>query len=441
MQRRRAPLRLLTLLVAFGAGGLCNASVGTAWASSYRGLDVFARVLAHVENSYVDEIPSERLIYGAIKGMLEVLDPYSVFLEPVELSSIRDDAAGEFGGLGIELSEEADGQAILVVAPLEGTPASRAGILAGDRILAIDGESTAGMSVFRAVERSRGKPGTEVTLRLMREGFTAPRDFTLKRDVVRLVSVESTLYPDGYGYVRIKHFQEQTDDALGKALQRLREENGGKLSGLILDLRNNPGGLLDQAVRVSDRFLREGTIVSTEGRGGRPLELQRAHEKGTEPDYPLIVLVNGGSASASEIVAGALQDHGRALVMGTPTFGKGSVQTVIDLNDGSGLKLTIARYFTPKHRSIQGVGILPDVIVEERVEPRPTPPKDALPEKAPGKKAPRAEADHIKTNRVGSDAQLLAALAQLQHQPILGEGPGAAPAKVQSEPPGDRASN
>lgn len=414
MFRRRIPL-LLSLLVSFGAGGLCTASMGTAWASGYRSLDVFARVLAHVENSYVDEIDDTRLIYGAIKGMLSVLDPYTIFLAPDELATIRDDTAGEFGGLGIELSEQEGEAGLVVVAPLDDTPASRAGIQAGDQILAIDGEPTEGMTIHGAVKLTRGSPGTKISLRIMREGFTAPRTFELRRAVVRLQSVEARLYPDGYGYVRIKHFQEKTDDALGKALVRLRKENGDKdLKGLVLDLRNNPGGLLDQAVRVADRFLAKGVIVSTRGRGGRPMEIQRAHQAGTEPNYPLVVLVNEGSASASEIVAGALQDHGRAVVMGTNTFGKGSVQTVIDLEDGSGLKLTIARYYTPKQRSIQGVGIVPDVHVEPiAVGPAIAPVLPPEPGIAPKEKEARLGTEGV------VDRQLRAALDSLQR-----EGPG-----------------
>lgn len=364
--RRFSIPRLGTIALAFVAGVVFHASIGQAWASSYRKLDVFARVLAYVENNYVDEIDGDALMYGAIKGMLSSLDPHTVFLPPDEYQAVRSDTSGEFGGLGVEISVGEEG--LLVVAPIDDTPAARAGIQPGDRILAIDGESTKGISVPGAVKKMRGALGSKVTLTILREGFSAPRDFALLRDRVRIRSVESKLYDGGYGYVRIKSFQDRTDAHLGKALERLKKENGGELKGLVLDLRNNPGGLLDQAVRVADRFLSEGLIVSTEGRGGRPLEQERAHAAGTEPDYPIIVLVNGGSASASEIVAGALQDHGRAAILGTTTFGKGSVQTVIDLDDGSGLKMTVARYYTPKKRSIHGKGIDPDYVVSERPE-------------------------------------------------------------------------
>ena len=353
-----------TLLLAFVAGVAFHASIGTAAAAGYGKLDVFARVLAFVENNYVDDVDGDQLIYGAIKGMLSSLDPHTIFLPPDEYKAMRADTSGEFGGLGVEIAAGED--SLVVVAPIDDTPAARAGIQAGDKILAIDGETTRGMSVPVAVRRMRGELGTKVTLLLMREGFEAPLQLALLRDRVRVQSVEWRLYPEGRGYVRIKSFQERTDEHLGKALASLKEANGGKeLQGLVIDLRNNPGGLLDQAVRVADRFLGEGLIVSTQGRGGKELEASRAHLAGTEPAYPLVLLVNGGSASASEIVAGALQDHGRAVLLGTKTFGKGSVQTVIDLDDGSGLKLTIARYYTPEHRSIHGKGIEPDLLLAE----------------------------------------------------------------------------
>ncbi|WP_373045011.1 S41 family peptidase [Vulgatibacter sp.] len=360
---RRLP-HLASLFCAFVAGIAFHASIDSARAAGYGKLDVFARVLAFVENNYVDEVDGDQLVYGAIKGMLASLDPHTIFLPPEEYQAMRADTSGEFGGLGVEVM--ADEASLLVVAPIDDTPASRAGIKAGDRILAIDGESTKGMSVAVAVRRMRGALGTRVILSVMREGFDAPLQLALLRDRVRVQSVEWRLYPDGRGYVKIKSFQERTDEHLGKALGAMREKNGGKeLAGLVIDLRNNPGGLLDQAVRVADRFVGEGLIVSTEGRGGRQLEAERAHAAGTEPAYPLVVLVNGGSASASEIVAGALQDHDRAVVLGTTTFGKGSVQTVIDLDDGSGLKMTIARYYTPKHRTIHGKGVEPDLVVKD----------------------------------------------------------------------------
>ncbi len=371
-------------VTAFVAGVAFQATVGEAHAAGYRKLDIFARVLSYVENNYVEAVDEQKLVYGAIKGMLGTLDPHTMFLAPDEYKDMKVDTSGEFGGLGIELAQEDGG--IVVISPIDDTPAARAGILPRDKILKIDGEATKAMSTAAAVKKMRGPPGTKVQLTILRDGFTAPRDFTLLRDRVRIVSVEPKLHPGGVGHVRIKNFQDRTDAYLKKALDELRKKNGGKeLSGLVLDLRNNPGGLLDQAVRVSDRFLTDGVIVTTEGRNRTP-EVEKAHPADTEAPYPMIVLVNGGSASASEIVAGALQDHRRAVIMGQKSFGKGSVQTVIDLEDGSGLKLTIARYLTPSGTSIQGRGIFPDAEVAEAVpgDPRAKPgtPSDPPLEKA-----------------------------------------------------------
>lgn len=335
---------------------------------TYRRLELFARVLSYVENNYVQEPDEQKLVYGAIKGMLETLDPHTVFMPPELFKQMRIDTTGEFGGLGVEIAREGD--TIKVVAPIDDTPASRAGILAGDEILAIDGETIRGFDVSEVVRRMQGAAGTRVRLSISRSGFTAPRDIDVVRDYIRIVSVKGALYGSGgqgIAHVKVKNFQERTDHHLRKELDRLRNLNGGKeLRGLVLDLRNNPGGLLDQAIAVSDRFLGEDlVIVSTQGRNGRNATQERAKARGTESNYPIVVLVNAGSASASEIVAGALQDHRRAVVMGTQTFGKGSVQTVIELEDGSGLKLTIARYYTPKGRSIQELGITPDFLIAE----------------------------------------------------------------------------
>jgi carboxyl-terminal processing protease len=285
-------------------------------------------------------------------------------MPPDVFKEMKIDTSGEFGGLGIEIAKKNDN--IVVVAPIDDTPAQRSGIRSGDQIVKIDDESTRNMELGRAIQKMRGPAGKKVLLTIMREGFTAPREFAIIRDHIRIASVESALY-GGVGHVKVKNFQERTDASLFKELEKLRGQNGGKeLRGLVLDLRNNPGGLLDQAVAVSDRFLNGGLpIVSTRGRSASNVTEERARDRDTEKPYPIVVLVNAGSASASEIVAGALQDHRRAVVMGTPTFGKGSVQTVIEMEDGSGLKLTIARYFTPSGRSIQEKGILPDFVVPE----------------------------------------------------------------------------
>jgi carboxyl-terminal processing protease len=334
-------------------------------AQQYRPLDVFADVLSHVENSYVEDVDERELVYGAVDGMMARLDPHSIFMRPDVYRQMRDETTGEFDGLGLDVALE--NGLVTVVSPLAESPGERAGIRPGDRLVSIDGAPTKEMTLAEALRRMKGAAGTRCQLELMREGFSAPQKLTVVRDRVRTQSVEMRVLDADrdYLYVRVKSFQERTDRGLAKALDDGRAALGGELRGLVLDLRNNPGGLLDQGVRVSDAFLSTGTIVTTEGRGKRNVEVERAREKDTEPAYPMIVLVNRGTASASEIVAGALQDNGRAVIMGTQTFGKGSVQTIVELEDGSGLKLTVARYYTPKHRSIQELGITPDVVVAD----------------------------------------------------------------------------
>lgn len=328
----------------------------------YPKLGVFAKVLSYVENNYVEEVDDSKLIYGAVKGMLGGLDPHTAFMEPREYQSMKEDTTGEFGGLGLEITQK--DEEIVVLTPVDDTPAARAGIRPGDVITAIDNVLTRGMTVLQASTYMKGAPGTQVTLRLFRPEFSQPREFVLVRDRIRIVSVEGRLLEPGLGYVRVKNFQDRTDLTLGKELAKLRDAAGPALRGLVLDLRNNPGGLLEEGVRVADRFLKRGVIVTTRGRNGRHPEEELASGRDTEPNYPIVVLVNRGTASASEVVAGALQDHGRAVLFGTTSYGKGSVQTVIDLEDGSGLKLTVARYYTPSGRSIQERGIIPDVRVE-----------------------------------------------------------------------------
>jgi len=363
MRRVRNSWGRSAALALWGVGLLARASA-THDDETYKQLELFSRVLSYVENNYVEPVEQRQLIYGAIKGMLETLDPHTVFMPPDVFKEMKIDTSGEFGGLGIEIAKKND--VMTVVAPMDDTPAARAGIRPGDQLLKIDDESTRGMDLARAIQKMRGKAGQKVVLTIMRDGFSAPRDIVLLRDHIRIISVDGALY-GGIAHIRVKNFQERTDAYLRKELDRLRAQNGGKeLRGVVLDLRNNPGGLLDQAVAVSDRFLPGGlTIVSTRGRNSHNVTEEKSHERDTERPYPMVVLVNAGSASASEIVAGALQDHGRAAILGQPTFGKGSVQTVIELEDGSGLKLTIARYFTPRGRSIQERGIVPDYYVPE----------------------------------------------------------------------------
>jgi carboxyl-terminal processing protease len=337
----------------------------TAVEDSYERLKVFTEVLSLIQANYVDETKPRDLIYGGIKGMLETLDPHSSFLPPDIFKEMQVETQGSFGGLGIEITVK-DRQ-LTVVAPIEGTPADRAGLHPGDRIVKIDGDPTKDMTLIEAVKKLRGPKGTSVTLTILREESPGPFDLTLVREVIDVKSVRAKDLGDGIAYIRISSFQERTGKDLLKAIEQF-QKNG--ISALVLDLRNDPGGLLNQAVQVSDLFLDKGQlIVYTEGRI-KNQDLRFSAEHGAQvPKVPMVVLVNGGSASASEIVAGALQDWKRALVLGTKTFGKGSVQTVIPLSDGSGLRLTTAKYYTPKGRSIHGTGIVPDIVVEA---PRPS---------------------------------------------------------------------
>jgi carboxyl-terminal processing protease len=377
MSPRRPSVRFLSGL---GVGLLAAAGLGLALsgertfaATRYEDLSLFSSVLRIVRENYVDDVDESRLIRGAVRGMLAELDPHSSFLDPEAHNEMQIDTRGEFHGLGIEISKRRDG-AIEVVSPIEGTPAWNAGIRPQDQIVAIcpteppedwkePCRSTKNMDLHEAVSLMRGKRGTKITIEIFREGFEKPEPFTIERDVVRVVSVDGRLLEPGYGYVRIRSFQERTAEDLHALLKKLTEQNGHALDGLVLDLRDNPGGLLDQAVRVADEWLSDGLIVYTKGRDAAERQDFRAAPD-SEGSYPMVVLVNAGSASASEIVAGALQDHHRALLLGSQTFGKGSVQTVYPLQDRSGLRLTTALYYTPSGRSIQEVGIAPDIEFE-----------------------------------------------------------------------------
>jgi len=355
---------LTTLLIVTMLGAVSFGRVATTDSpetSDYQELQLFTDVLSIVRRSYVEEVPLKDLVYGAIDGMLASLDPHSGFMPPEIYKEMKIDTRGEFGGLGIEISKR-DG-VLTIVAPIEDTPASRAGLLSGDQILKIESEFTKDMEIMGAVHLMRGAPGTSVTITIMRQDFEKPQEFTLEREVIKVKSVKAKTLEKGFGYVRLTQFQEHSSADLAKALEQLRQENGGSLSGLVLDMRNNPGGLLDQAVEIADQFLAEGVIVFTKGREADAQMEFSARRSGTEPAYPMVILINGGSASASEIVAGALQDHARAVIMGTRSFGKGSVQTIIPLSDESGLRLTTAKYFTPKGTSIQALGIVPDIEV------------------------------------------------------------------------------
>ena len=326
---------------------------------TYEQLKIFGSVLDLVQRNYVEEIPPKKLIYGAVQGMLKSLDPHSSFMKPEDYKELQIETKGIFTGIGIEISLK-DG-ILTVVSPIEGTPAYKAGLKANDKILKIEGKTTKNMTLIESVKLLRGAKGTNVTISIYREGWRRLKDVTLTRDVIPIKSVRSRMLEEGYGYIRISNFQNKTTFELKKALKEL--EKGKGLKGLVLDVRNNPGGLLDQAVKVADVFLKKGLIVYTDGRIEEQKMRFEAHPDKHSHDYPIAVLVNEGSASASEIVAGALQDHKRAIIVGVQTFGKGSVQTIIPLEDGSAVRLTTARYYTPNGRSIQAKGIEPDIEV------------------------------------------------------------------------------
>ena len=388
----------LLVVLTLSLGGSAVSKV-TDNAATYEQLRLFTEVLSIVQNQYVDEVPPKELIYSAIKGTLRGLDPHSSFLDPESYREMQVETTGSFGGLGIEITLKDD--ILTVVAPIDGTPAYRAGLHTGDRIVKIDGLSTKDMQLVDAVKRMRGKPGTKVTISIVREGWAEPKDFDIVREQIRVQSVRMVEMGEGIEYVKLRQFQEQSPQDLDAALDKLRK-NGMK--GLILDLRNNPGGLLTAAVEVSEKFIDDGKlVVYTEGRVRNQNMRFSAHAKRGYSQMPMVVLVNQGSASASEIVAGALQDWGRATIVGTQTFGKGSVQTIIPLSDGSGLRLTTAKYFTPKGRSIHGKGITPDIIVEVPKEPagkdRPLPSADPLEDLKKDVQLQRA-LDVIKTMRL-----------------------------------------
>ncbi|WP_252273500.1 S41 family peptidase [Pseudomonas subflava] len=365
--RRLTPLALALGLL-LGSPAALAAEVAEASAAATEGkaplpldeLRTFAEVMDRIKAAYVEPVDDKTLLENAIKGMLSNLDPHSAYLEPEAFAELQESTSGEFGGLGIEVGTE-DGF-IKVVSPIDDTPASKAGIQPGDLIVKIDGQPTKGLSLMEAVDKMRGKAGSKINLTLVREGGK-PFDVELTRAVIKVRSVKSQMLEDGYGLIRISQFQVNTGEEVGKALGKLRKDNGKKLRGLVLDLRNNPGGVLQAAVEVSDHFLKKGLIVYTEGRIANSELRFNADPADASEGVPLVVLINGGSASASEIVAGALQDHKRGVLMGTDSFGKGSVQTVLPLNNDRALKLTTALYFTPNGRSIQAQGIVPDIEV------------------------------------------------------------------------------
>src|SRR5260370_32745006 len=394
---------LVVLTLSLGGSAV---SKGTDSGATYEQLRLFTEVLSIVQNQYVDEVSPKDLIYSAIKGTLRGLDPHSSFLDPESYREMQVETSGSFGGLGTEITLKDD--ILTVVSPIEGTPAYRAGLQTGDRIVKIDGLSTKDMQLSDAVKRMRGKPGTKVTITTARRGWNEPKEFAIAREQIRVQSVRTQDLGGGIAYLKLRQFQEQSPGDMSAALDKAAKAG---MKALVLDLRNNPGGLLTAAVEVTEDFIDEGKlVVYTEGRVRNQNMRFSAHAKKSYPNLPMVVLVNQGSASASEIVAGALQDWGRAIIVGTQTFGKGSVQTIIPLSDGSGLRLTTAKYYTPTHRSIHGKGITPDIIVEA---PKPVPGQAA--ESTP----PPADEQARLVDQLKKDPQLQRALDLIKAMKIM----------------------
>ncbi len=369
MTRKKNILKIILLALAItliARAGVCGLFSKTPTNTLYQHIELFSDAISYIRLHYLEEPDSKDLIYGALKGMLSSLDSYSEFMDPESFKEIKEETKGEFGGLGIEISIR-DGL-LTVISPLEDTPAYKAGIKSWDRIVKVDGESTKDITLISAVKMLRGNPGTEVTLTILREDESKIFDLKIKRAIIKTESIkEATILEDKIGYVRLSEFQERTGKDLLKEFTRLEKEG---MDGFILDLRSNPGGLLNASIDVADMFLPKGAvIVITEGRT-KEHEIIYKSTNAPQKDYPMIVLQNGGSASASEIVAGALQDAGRAIIVGTKSFGKGSVQTVIPIKDGSALRLTTARYLTPKGRVIHEEGIAPNIVIEYKAPPK-----------------------------------------------------------------------
>ncbi|MGB9578487.1 MAG: S41 family peptidase [Halothiobacillaceae bacterium] len=369
-QRMRAAALVVTGValgfgLTFGAGVLAERETSAVAVESLpiNELRTFTDVYARIKADYVESVDDKTLLTHAIRGMLAGLDPHSTYLDPEEFKELQAGTSGTFGGLGIEVGME-DGF-VKVIAPIDDTPAQRAGLQAGDLIIRLDDKPVQGMSLNDAVKLMRGEPGTKIKLTVVRKGQEKPLEFNLERALIRVKSVKSRVLEPGYAYVRITQFQSQTGEQLRQVLEDLQKQAGGKLKGLVLDLRNNPGGVLQASVSVADAFLDDGLVVYTDGRVKDAKLRYSAHPGDLLNGAPMVVLVNGGSASASEIVAGALQDHKRAIIMGSKTFGKGSVQSIQELANGGAVKLTTSRYYTPSGRSIQAEGIVPDILLPQ----------------------------------------------------------------------------
>jgi carboxyl-terminal processing protease len=351
--------------VAASGGWLSLNQASASNQDTYRFLNLFGDVFDRVRADYVEEPDSEKLIDTAINGMLSGLDPHSSYMNPKRFKDMQVQTRGEFGGLGIEVTME--NEVVKVVSPIDDTPAQKAGILANDLITHIDGKEVRGMNLNEAVDKMRGKVGSPILLTIVRKGSNAAFDVEVVRDIIKIRAVRFNVERDDIGYIRISSFNDQTQENLDKAIAKIKEQTGDKLKGYVIDLRNNPGGLLNQAISVSDTFLDRGVIVSTRGRNGAETDRSTASSGDATDGKKIVVLINGGSASASEIVAGALQDHQRATILGTRSFGKGSVQTIIPLGSEGAIRLTTARYYTPSNISIQAKGIVPDIVIEQEL--------------------------------------------------------------------------
>jgi carboxyl-terminal processing protease len=360
---------LISRHLGYSFGFAASAAQDSGRADTYRLLTLYGDVFERVRAEYVDPVDDKDLVENSINGMLTGLDPHSSYMNAKAFRDMQVQTKGEFGGLGIEVTQ--DNGFIKVISPIDDTPASKAGIKAGDIITGLDGKTVQGLSLQDAVDKMRGAPNSKITLTIKREGVDKPIEVSMLREVIHIQVVKQRMEPDGIGYIRLSQFTEQADAGLKQAVKTLRQQSGGRLRALVLDLRNNPGGLLDQAVAVSGDFINQGEIVSTRARHTEDAQRWDAKASDILDGVPLVVLINGGSASSSEIVAGALQDHHRAVLLGTRSFGKGSVQTVIPLAGNGAMRLTTARYYTPSGRSIQGLGIAPDVTVAETREETP----------------------------------------------------------------------
>jgi carboxyl-terminal processing protease len=410
MRKSEYALWALLVLAVLAAGSTMvslarSQSASAANSEIYRQLDLFGEVLERVRADYVEKPEDPKLIESAINGMLTALDPHSAYLNPKHFRDMQVQTRGEFGGLGIEVTME--NGVVKVVAPIEDTPAARAGIMSGDLITHLDKEQILGLTLQEAVEKMRGPVNSPITLTLVRKGVEDPFEVKVVRDVIHINPVKYNVEGDDIGYIRVTTFNEQTTANLQKAIEDVKKQLGPKLKGYIVDLRNNPGGLLDQAISVSDAFLDQGAIVLTKGRNLEETQRSNARPGDITDGQKIVVLINGGSASASEIVAGALQDHHRATIIGTRSFGKGSVQTIIPLGSNGALRLTTARYYTPSGRSIQAKGIAPEVVVEEELP-------EELKQKAEAQEA-RGEANlrgHLRGEEEGEDADAEAAPAE-----------------------------